>query len=93
MTNLDNQIIFYLIQRLNYLSSIAIICESNDNILTNSEYWNKEETLLSVMTIESDVYDRKLVAFWIDNCQRHLIEQVKYKKPPNYITKTKCTLI
>jgi hypothetical protein len=93
MTNLDNQIIFYLIQRLNYLSSIVINCESNDNIFENLEYWNKEETLLSVMTNYSDVYDRKLVAFWIDTSRRHLIEQVKYQKPPNYIKKNKCILI
>jgi hypothetical protein len=93
MINLDNQIIFYLIQRLNYLSSIAIICKLNDNILTNSEYWNSEETLLSVTTIYSNVYNRKLVAFWIDTSRRHLIEQVKYRKPPNYIKKNKCILI
>lgn len=93
MMHVENDIIFYLIQQFNHLRSLAILCKPNDKILRNLDHWNKEETLLSVSTIYSNVANRKLVAFWIDTSQRHLIEQVKYETLSKNTNQNKCILL
>jgi len=93
MMCVENDIIFYLIQQLNHLSSITIICKLNNKIFTNLDHWNKEETFLSVTPITSNVDGRKCLTFWIDTSQRNLLEQVKHQISIKNTKKNKCILL
>jgi hypothetical protein len=92
MRRIDNQMIYDLIKRLNHIRSIAILCRPDDEILTNLQYWSVQESVISLSLIYCSVADSKLVGFWIDTSQRHLIKKVKHNTSLKTTKRKKCVL-
>ncbi len=63
MICITNEVIYYLIQQLDHLSSIAIFYGPNGNILKIVDRCNTEETFVSVIPIYFDIPYKKLVVF------------------------------
>jgi hypothetical protein len=93
MRRIDNQKIYYLIQRLNHLCSIAVLCKPDDEILTNLNQWNAQETILSLSSIYCNVADSELIAFWIDTSQKHLINKFRSHTLPKTSNRKFCILL
>lgn len=92
MKRLENELIIYLIEQLNSLSSLAILCQLDDQILIDIQQLNIEQTFISLTSLYSNINQKKIIAFWIDHSQRHLIKQINYQRKLKTKTKHKCIL-
>jgi hypothetical protein len=93
MTWMEKEVIGYLIRRLKHLCSIVVFCQPDCEMLTYVQQWNEQETRLSLSLVYGDFSCNKLVAFWIDTSQKHLIKRFKYRKPSQVTKQRRCILL